>query len=129
MSFANTIGRYLYEPNAALMKAGCFKLLAQRFGILKLHKNSHLYTSDILIPDFAGRIFEVESFALYNKNLKQRLLSGIEKANLTVRNFPIPVDTIRKALKIKEGGDVYLFATTLCNEEKVLIKTKKSASV
>lgn len=129
VSFANTIGRYLYEPNAALMKAGCFKLLAQRFGILKLHKNSHLYTSDILIPDFAGRIFEVESFAPYNKNLKQRLLSGIEKANLTVRNFPIPVDTIRKALKIKEGGDVYLFATTLCNEEKVLIKTKKSASV
>jgi len=123
------VRHYLYEPNAALMKAGCYKLLAHRFKVDKLHKNSHLYTSDTLVPDFPGRIFEVEDWTLYNKKVKQLLLPTSDKTNLTVRNFPIAVETLRKTLKLKEGGDVYLFATTLRNEEKVLIKTKKSASV
>lgn len=129
LQLSDGVGRYLYEPNAALMKAGCHKLLTHRFDVLKLHKNSHLFTSDILVPDFAGRIFEVEDWAPYNKKVKQLLLHDIDQANLTVRNFPITVDALRKTLKIKEGGDIYLFATTLRNEEKVLIKTKKSASV
>lgn len=129
LRLSDGVGRYLYEPNTALMKAGCYKLLAYRFDVLKLHKNSHLYTSDSLVPDFAGRIFEVEDWTPYHKKVKQLLLPGIDHANLTVRNFPITVDTLRKTMKIKEGGDVYLFATTLRNEEKVLIKTKKSASV
>jgi len=125
---SDSVGHYLYEPNAALMKAGCYKLLTRRFELHKLHKNSHLYTSDTLIPDFAGRIFEVEGWDPYNKKVKQ-LLTGIDQANLTVRNFPITVEVLRKVLKIKEGGDVYLFATTLQNEEKILIKTRKSASL
>lgn len=125
LRLADNIGRYLYEPNASIMKAGCYKLLTLRFDILKLHKNSHLYTSDTLIPGFSGRIFEVEDYAPYNKKIKQALLTDMEEANLTIRNFPLPVDALRKSLKIKEGGDTYLFATTLRNEEKVLLKTKK----
>lgn len=122
------IGQYLYEPNAALMKAGCYKLLSERFGVFKLHKNSHLYTSDTLVTDFPGRIFVVEGFEPYNKRLKQTFLADVEKANIAVRNFPLEVNALRKTLKIKEGGEVYLFATTLHGEEKVVIKTRKSAS-
>ena len=122
------IGQYLYEPNAALMKAGCYKLLSERFGVFKLHKNSHLYTSDTLVTDFPGRIFVVERFEPYNKRLKQTFLADVEKANIAVRNFPLEVNALRKTLKIKEGGEVYLFATTLHGEEKVVIKTRKSAS-
>ena len=121
--------RYLYEPNAAVMKAGAYKWVSECFDVLKLHKNSHLYTSDTLILDFAGRIFEVEDWADYNKKVKSTLLAGVDKANLAVRNFPLSVDELRKALKITEGGEVYLFATTLRDGRKVMIKTRKSASV
>ena len=126
---ADGIRQYLYEPNAALMKAGCYKLLAERFGVLKLHKYSHLYTSDALVSDFPGRIFTVEGWAAYNKKVKNTLLNDLDKANLAVRNFPLSVDALRKTLKIKEGGETYLFATTVRGEEKVIIRTKKSASV
>ena len=128
LHIADSIGPYLYEPNAALMKAGCYKLIAKRFGLLKLHKNSHLYTSETLVADFPGRVFVVENWATYNKKVKNALLSDLDKANLAVRNFPLGVDALRKTLKINEGGDVYLFATTLRNDEKVIIRTKKSAS-
>ena len=126
---ADSMGQYLYEPNAALMKAGCYKLLVERFGVHKLHKNSHLYTSDTLVSDFPGRIFVVENWAAYNKKVKNTLLSDLDKANIAVRNFPLSVDALRKTLKLKEGGETYLFATTLRGEEKVIIRTKKSASV
>ena len=126
--FADSMMHYLYEPNAALMKAGCYKLLTERFPVLKLHKNSHLYTSDILVPDFPGRCFELEGWAVYNKKVKTGLLSGLDKANLAVRNFPLGVDALRKVLKLNEGGEVFLFATTLRNEEKVIVKTKKIRS-
>mgnify|MGYP004447337847 FL=1 len=126
LQLSDGVMRYLYEPNAALMKAGCFKLLAQRFGISKLHKNSNLYTSDELISDFPGRIFEVESWAHYNKKLKQTLLADVEKASVAVRNFPMSVAELRKTLKLADGDAVYLFATTIKGDEKVLIKTKKA---
>ena len=119
---------YLYEPNAAVMKAGAYKWVSECFGVLKLHKNSHLYTSETLVHNFAGRIFEVEDWADYNKKVKSTLLAGVDKANLAVRNFPLSVDELRKALKITEGGEVYLFATTLRDGRKVMIKTRKSAS-
>ena len=128
LHLAEGIGHYLYEPNTALMKAGCYKLLSERFYVLKLHKNSHLYTSDTLVTDFPGRIFVVKGFAPYNKRSKQTFLADVEKANIAVRNFPLSVEALRKTLKIKEGGEVYLFATTLHGEEKVIIKTRKSAS-
>ena len=119
---------YLYEPNAAVMKAGAYKWVSECFGVLKLHKNSHLYTFETLVHNFAGRIFEVEDWADYNKKVKSTLLAGVDKANLAVRNFPLSVDELRKALKITEGGEVYLFATTLRDGRKVMIKTRKSAS-
>ena len=122
---AEGVSNYLYEPNPAVMKAGCYKLLTERFGILKLHKNSNLYTSEQLIPDFPGRIFEVEGWATYNKKLKQTLLHDVEKASIAVRNFPLSVAELRKALKINDGDDTYLFFTTLKGEEKVVIRTKK----
>ena len=128
LKVADVVEKYLYEPNVALLKAGCFKLLCERFDILKLHKNSHLYTSSALISDFPGRIFEVESWADYNKKTKRDLLADAEKASIAVRNFPLSVEELRKTLKISDGDSIYLFATTLKGERKVLLKTKKSAS-
>ena len=125
---ADGVLNYLYEPNPAVMKAGCSKMLTERFGIFKLHKNSNLYTSNRLIPDFPGRIFEVEDWAPYNKKAKQTLLQGVEKASIAVRNFPLSVAELRRVLKIKDGDIVYLFATTLKGEERVIIRTKKAAS-
>ena len=119
---------YLYEPNPALMKAGCFKLLTARFDVYKLHRNSNLYTSERLIPDFPGRIFEVKGWAPYNKKVKSTLLSDVEKASIAVRNFPLSVAELRKNLKIADGDENYVFATTLKGEEKAVILTKKAAS-
>ena len=124
-SIADGVSKYLYEPNPALMKAGCFKLLTERYNVFKLHKNSNLYTSEQMISDFPGRIFEVEGWAHYNKKLKQTLLPDVDKASLAVRNFPLSVAELRKALKIGDGDAVYLFATTLKGEERVIIRTKK----
>ncbi len=124
-SIADGVSKYLYEPNSALMKAGCFKLLTERYNVLKLHKNSNLYTSEQMISDFPGRIFEVEGWAHYNKKLKQTLLPDVDKASIAVRNFPLSVAELRKALKVGDGDTVYLFATTLKGEEKVVIRTKK----
>ena len=125
---ADGVLNYLYEPNPAVMKAGCFKLLTERFDVFKLHKNSNLYTSEQLIPDFPGRIFVVENWALYNKKVKQTLLSDVGQASIAVRNFPLSVAELRKVLKIGDGDATYLFATTLKGEKKVLIRTKKAAS-
>ena len=125
---ADGVSNYFYEPNPAVMKAGCFRLLTERYNVFKLHKNSNLYTSEQLVPDFPGRIFEVEGWAPYNKKLKQTLLANVEKASIAVRNFPLSVAELRKTLKIGDGDETYLFATTLKGEQKVVIRTKKTAS-
>ena len=117
---------YLYEPNAALMKAGCFGLLSHRYGIMELHPNSHLFTSKQLVPDFPGRVFTVEGWAPYNKKIRQTLLAGVEKASIAARNFPISVAELRKSLRIADGDEVFLFATTLKGEQKVIISTRKT---
>lgn len=111
---------YLYEPNASLMKGGCFKLLAKHYAVQKLHPNSHLFTSHDLIPDFPGRIFKVVQTIPFNRQ-GIRQLSYLKKANLAVRNFPLSVADLRKRLKLSEGGSTYLFATTLANEDKVIV--------
>lgn len=118
---AEKIQNYLYEPGAALLKAGPYRLLASRFGVEKLQANSHLYTSEELV-DFPGRRFQVLGFSKFGKKELKAFMQDIDKANLTVRNFPTTVAELRKKLKLKEGGDIYLFATTLANGEKVLIK-------
>ncbi len=125
---AEGVMKYLYEPNPALMKAGCFKLLTARFDVYKLHKNSNLYTSEQLIPDFPGRVFEVQDWAPYHKKVKSTLLADVEKASVAVRNFPLSVAELRKNLKIADGDENYVFATTLKGEEKIIILTKKAAS-
>ena len=124
-SFAPTIKHYLYEPNASLMKSGAFKLISQRFGIEKLHVNSHLYTSDNLISDFPGRIFEVVGFAPFNKKIKKELLNDITDASVAVRNFPLSANELRKNLSLKESDKNYIFGTTLIGEKKVVILTHR----
>ena len=121
LTCASQLGQYLYEPNASLLKAGAFRTLCNIYKVEKLHPNSHLYTSQLLVPDFPGRTFRiVQSCGFSKKELKQ-LLSGIKQANLTVRNFPATVAELRRRLKLADGGSTYLFATTLANEDKLLI--------
>lgn len=124
-TYAHSIGEYLYEPNAAIQKGGCNNALTQAFNVEKLHPNSQLFTSSELAADFPGRSFIVEATSGFSKNEIKKLLGDIKKANITVRNFPDTVQGLRKRLKIGEGGDTYLFATTLFNGEKVLIRCRK----
>ena len=123
--FAPTIHHYLYEPNASLMKSGAFKLISQRFGIEKLHVNSHLYTSDNLVADFPGRIFEVVGFAPFNKKIKKELLNDITEASVATRNFPLSANDLRKSLNLKESDETFVFGTTLVGEKKVVVLCKK----
>lgn len=116
---------YLYEPNAAVLKAGAFKAIASRFGLNKLHVSSHLYTSSQQIQEFPGRSFIVEELIPFNNKACKALVKQIPQANITIRNFPISVQELRKRTKILDGGDVYIFATTLKNGEKVLLKCRK----
>lgn len=124
-TYAQQVGKYLYEPNSSILKAGAYKSIAKAYKIDKLHPNSHLYTSNTYISDFPGRVFETKSIFTLNKKEVKNNLSGIEKANITVRNFPASVAELRKRLKLKDGGEVYLFATTLADEQKVMIKCLK----
>lgn len=116
---------YLYEPNASLMKAGCFGVLAERYEIKMLSKNSHLFVSSESIEDFPGRTFRILAISSFNKKELKRHLSGITKANVATRNFPLSVAELRKRLKLKDGGDIYIFATTLSDDSHVLVITKK----
>lgn len=123
---AKEVDHFLYEPNASILKAGAFRSLTQAYPVKKLHLNSHLYTSSTLVPDFPGRRFEVKEVTGFGKKELKQFLQGMEKANITVRNFPASVAELRKRLKLKEGGEDYLFATTLLGEKKVLIKCIKT---
>lgn len=124
-SLTNKVGEYLYEPGAAILKAGAYKILSERYKVDKLHPNSHLYTSEN-ITDFPGRRFKVTGVSTFSKKELKELLKDVDKANLTVRNFPSTVAELRKKLKLKEGGEIYLFATTLNSGEKILIKCLKA---
>ena len=117
---------YLYEPHAALMKAGAFKLIAQRFGLSKLHPNTHLYTSDELMSDFPGRTFRCRAVVPYQKKATRKCLSD-GKASIATRNFPDTVATVRKKLGLADGGDAYLFAARMANEQLRIIIADKIA--
>jgi hypothetical protein len=114
---------FLYEPNSAIMKSGAFDLVSEKFSIHKLHKHSHLYTSDTLL-EFPGRRFMIEKTIPYTKGTIRKELT-ISKANITIRNFPESVAKLRKKWGITDGGDDYLFFTTIENDQKVLIQCKK----
>lgn len=117
--------QYLYEPNASLMKAGCFGVLSGRYDARMLSKNSHLFVSREPIAAFPGRSFRIIAVSSFNKKELKRHLSGITKANIATRNFPLSVAELRKRLKLKDGGETYIFATTLSDESHVLVITEK----
>ena len=117
---------YLYEPNASLMKAGCFGVLSDRYDARMLSKNSHLFVSREPIAAFPGRSFRIIAISSFNKKELKRYLSGITKANIATRNFPLSVAELRKRLKLKDGGETYIFATTLSDESHVLVITEKA---
>ena len=113
--------QYLYEPNASLMKAGCFGVLSERYDAKMLSKNSHLFVSEDSVEAFPGRTFRIIAVSSFNKKELKRQLSGITKANIATRNFPLSVAELRKRLKLKDGGETYIFATTLSDESHVLV--------
>lgn len=114
--------QYLYEPNASIMKAGVQNALCQAYDVRKLHPFSHLFTSTRLIDDFPGRTFVIEDHCSFAKKELKRLLAGISQCNLTIRNFPTSVAELRKRLKLREGGNTYLFATTLSDGTHALLR-------
>ena len=118
---------YLYEPNASVMKAGCFEEIACRFGLTQLDRNSHLFVSDAEIADFPGRRFIIDRITSMNKRELKESLTGLTYANIAVRNFPLSTDQLRKKLRLKDGGDTYIFATTVANEgHRLFVCRKKS---
>lgn len=126
--FYSTPKKYLYEPDVCIMKAGCFKFLCVKYEVEKLHPNSHLYTSNNLVNNFPGKIFEIIStIKVDKKDLEKKVPE--KKGNLSIRNFPDNVDTLRKKIKLQDGGDKTIFATTLMQEDKVLIICKKNQQV
>ncbi|RSX50848.1 THUMP-like domain-containing protein [Bifidobacterium callimiconis] len=120
---------YLYEPNASIMKAGCFDLLERRYaryGLRQIGPNSHLFVSGSMIERFPGRAFEIDAVTGMGKKELRAALDGITQANIAVRNFPMPVAALRKKLKLKDGGDAYIFATTTAKGRHVLMVTRKT---
>lgn len=123
---ASSAMNYLYEPNASIMKAGCFAEVEQQYAAVRqLSANSHLFTSAVEIDDFPGRRFQILSISSMNKQELKSALQTIERANIAVRNFPLTVEQLRKKLKLKDGGDVYLFATTTSKSDHKLFICRK----
>ena len=104
---------FLYEPNASVMKAGCFDEISHRFQVYQLERNSHLFVADRAIEDFPGRCFMIERITSMNKRELKAALADVTYANIAVRNFPLTVADLRKRLKLKDGGDIFIFATTV----------------
>ena len=115
----------LFVPNVSVMKAGCFSELESRFGIKQIASNSHLFVGAADVDGFPGRVFNILCITTMNKKELKKALEGIDRANISVRNFPLSPEQLRKRLKIKDGGDVYLFATTTDEEEHVIYVTRK----
>ena len=113
---------YLYEPNSSVLKSGAFNSVSAILNVAKLHKHSHLYTSENLI-DFPGRRFEIKKLVPFNK--KSFAKEKITKANITTRNFPLSVSDIRRKLNIKDGGGLYLFFTTDTTNTKIILICSK----
>ena len=117
--------KFLHEPNASIMKAGCFDELAAAYGVSPVSRNSHLFLSAEPVYGFPGRSFSIERVTTLNKRELRQALAGIEKANIATRNFPLSVAELRKRLKLKDGGDVYIFATTTAEDEHLLLISHK----
>ena len=118
-------GQYLYEPNAAVMKAGCFHELTTDFGITQLAPNSHLFTSPTLVENFPGRSFHITAVTTMNKRDLQSTLGHLKRANIAVRNFPLSAEELHRRLKLADGGTDYIFATTLSNGGHIVVLCTK----
>jgi hypothetical protein len=125
---ATELGAYLYEPNAAVMKAGIFNALSQQFQIAKLAKNTNLFTADELHEDFPGHVFRIEAVHEFHPRKTTKELSHLENASIAVRNFPLSAEELRKTLKIKNGNACYLFGCTLWDGKKIILQTQKKQS-
>ena len=117
---------FLFEPNASVMKAGCFDEIARAYGICAISRNSHLFLSDREIDGFPGRSFAIDAVTTMNKRQLRQTLSGMKQANIAVRNFPLSVAELRKRLKLNDGGDTYIFATTTSEGDHILMLTHKT---
>ena len=117
---------FLYEPNASVMKAGCFDEIARAYGVSAISRNSHLFLSDREIDGFPGRAFAIDAVTTMNKRQLRQTLSGMKQANIAVRNFPLSVAELRKRLKLSDGGDTYIFATTTSDDDHILMLTHKT---
>lgn len=115
--------KYLYEPNASLMKSGGFEAVSELFAVGKLHQHSHLYTSDELI-DFPGRKFQIDAIVSFQKKEISQHIQG-KKMNVSTRNFPIKPEEIKKKYKITDGGTIFAFFTTNMNNEKIILLCTK----
>ena len=117
---------FLFEPNASVMKAGCFDEIARAYGVSAISRNSHLFLSDREIDGFPGRTFVIDAVTTMNKRQLRQTLSGMKQANIAVRNFPLSVAELRKRLKLSDGGDTYIFATTTSEGDHILMLTHKT---
>lgn len=117
---------FLFEPNASVMKAGCFDEIARAYGVSAISRNSHLFLSDHEIDGFPGRSFAIDAVTTMNKRQLRQTLSGMKQANIAVRNFPLSVAELRKRLKLSDGGDTYIFATTTSEGDHILMLTHKT---
>lgn len=122
---ATELGAYLYEPNAAVMKAGIFNALSQKFQVAKLAKNTNLFTADELHEDFPGRVFRIEAVHEFHPRKTAKELSHLANASIAVRNFPLSAEELRKTLKIRDGNTCYLFGCTLWDGKKIILQTQK----
>jgi len=127
LSIASQIGTYLYEPNAAVMKAGIFHSISQQFQVQKLEKNTNLFTSNELREDFPGRIFRIEAIHEFHPRKTAKELSHLESASIAVRNFPLSAEELRKTLKIKDGNAWFLFGCKVWDGRKVVVMCSKMA--
>ena len=117
---------FLFEPNASVMKAGCFDEIARAYGVSAVSRNSHLFLSDREIDGFPGRSFAIDAVTTMNKRQLRQTISGMKQANIAVRNFPLSVAELRKRLKLNDGGDTYIFATTTSDGDHILMLTHKT---
>jgi hypothetical protein len=103
------------------MKAKCFGLICKQFGVKVIGANSHLFISPRIVADFPGRKFQISAISSMNKKELKQYLQGISCANISTRNFPLSVQELRKRLKLRDGGSIYLFATTIGNADHRLL--------
>ena len=129
LSIATEFGTYLYEPNAAVMKAGIFNSISQQFQVQKLEKNTNLFTSNELREDFPGRIFRIEAVHEFHPRKTAKELSHLESASIAVRNFPLTAEELRKTLKIKDGNARFLFGCKVWDGRKMVVMCSKMTFV